>query len=205
MQGKGRRFRGSVRLISLLAVVGLSLGCPGAGEDEGETGSSLRWVDLVEAEGWTPSAASDDPLAAHRPDAVSCDENFGWRVESSSLGKVVDVDMFQCNYLSLLQPSAVEVPAGAPLQVDLYHFDLTSTDPAESHLALTLDGEIVWEKTIELPGGEGFAPGTSYVETVELPSALSQGVAAGRPVNLHVHNHGQNTYVFVGLRVGLDA
>jgi len=200
--GKRSRLRGWrwPKLAIALSLLSLSLACPGGGDDEGETGAEGRWVDLVEAELWTPSATEDDPFADHRPDPVVCNESFGWRVEESVLGPVVDIDTFDCNYLSLVQPSLEAIPIDASLEIDLYHFDLTAAEVAEAHLAMTLEGVVIWEKKITVPGAGGFAPGTSYVERFELPAALADGVAAGQPVNLHVHNHGQNTYVFVSLR-----
>ncbi len=143
--------------------------------------------DLVDNALWQDGDPALDPLAAHRPALVECGL-AGWYVEVSEL----EVDTNFCNYADLVQPALVDVPAGATLRVTLRHYDLTAVDPAEAHLALVIGGDIAWEKQIAVPG-------PAAVITEDAPIAAAH--PAGTPVHLHLHNHGQNTWIFTSATV----
>lgn len=145
-------------------------------------------VDLARPALWQPLAAADDPLAAHRPDAIECPLGTGWLVEPTGF----EVNTGACNYAAFVQPALAAVAPGAQISIDLYHFDLLAPEPATAHLAVLVGDVVVFERDIAIPG-------PANVHEIELVADFS--APAGTPVVLHLHNHGQNTWTFGSFRV----
>lgn len=162
----------------------LSAGTSSGQTDDG-TGAPGEFVPIVDHLEWEMLDAVADPLAEHRPDIVECGI-AGWYVEDDKL----EADTNNCNYLALRQPSLVAIEAGQQIGLDLYHFDLVAPEPALAHLAILVDGELLWEDEVEIPS---FA----HVYTEVFVSPLS--APAGAEVVFHLHNHGQNTWVLQAL------
>jgi hypothetical protein len=101
-------------------------------------------------------------------------------------------DAWGCNYLTVSQPSLATVEVGDTLTARVWHFKLTNPDPAEAHLAIQLDDEIVWEERFEIPQDARLRART-WTATRHFP--------AGAPVIFHLHNHGTNSYNFIELSV----
>jgi len=141
---------------------------------------------------WQPvEDAADDPFD-HRPAETACDES-GYQAELLAGESVFSVETRDCAYLTATQPSLVALSQGDLLKVRLWHFALTSTEAsAEAHVALALDGEVVWEKTLDIPTEAGLLSDTWRAE---------RPLPAGTPVHLHVHNHGENSYSLIELSV----
>ena len=137
---------------------------------------------LIDHALWAPADPATDPLAAHRPPDPECGLG-GWYIELGEL----EVNTAFCAYADLVQPALVPVPAGARLHLALRHYDLTAPAPAEAHAALFLGDALVWERLIPVPG-----PAAVYNDEVTLPAPAPLGA----PVRLHLHNHGQNTWIF---------
>ena len=191
------------RITLVAAVLAATLGCVGgSAEDAAEVGESsgaeqgsadsadsgsAGFVDLIDHEAWQEVTAAEDPLADHRPAEVECGL-AGWYVEDGQ----TEVDTNFCNYLSIRQPSLAAIEAGATLELGLYYFDLAAPEPAQAHVAIVVDGEILWEDTVDIPG-------QAQVYTLEFPSPLS--APQGAELDFHLHNHGQNTWVLQDLRV----
>jgi hypothetical protein len=173
--------------ISVLAL-GLACGSPG-GNDEtdtaestGETGgASENPLPLVDPLAWSRVEAMDDPLASHRPDPVDCGIAGTYPEE-----ECLEMDMSACNYLAIQQPALASVAAGDPVRLELFHFDLTSPEPTEAHLALLFDDVLAWELAIPVPG-----PANVLELNLVAPVAIVEGETQ---VQFHLHNHGQNTY-----------
>lgn len=177
----------------IIALSLLSWACEARGDPKGETaGAAIEWVELVDNEAWLATPAERDPFAAHRPVSFSCEEFVGWSV--GDMGEL-DVEMLACGYLALEQPALVDVPAGGNLELSLFHFDLSAPEASTAHLALVVGEDLIWERELDIPGGGLAAPSAVYLERIELERAI----ALGSPVYLHMHNHGQNSYVFVHL------
>jgi hypothetical protein len=178
-------------LVSLL-VCGWS-GCeakPAEGDaGETETGETEpgEFEELVDHELWTWAEADEDPLAAHRPADVNCGI-AGWYLEFEKL----EVDTNYCNYLALRQPALVPIEQGRGVQLGLYHFNLTAPEPAVAHVAVLVDGQILWEAEIDIPG-------SAAVHRHEFAAPFS--APAGAEVVFHLHNHGQNTWALEGISV----
>ena len=136
--------------------------------------------------GWIPTAAGDDPFG-DRPDVVACERGTGWDIELLDMTQTVGVDTGECNYLSLSQPALREVSADEPLQVTLWHFELVGD--ADAHVGIAVDGDIVWERTIQIP-----APSALIAEPIN-----AGRIEAGSSVVFHLHNHGINSWNLVDI------
>lgn len=147
--------------------------------------SAAELVPLVDASAWTPSDLELDPLAAHQPELVICPSS-AWDSEAGA----VEVRTGECNYWSVEQPLLDAIEVGDPLSVQVWWQSLISTSPATGHIALLIDGALVWEVEVAIPGA-------SEAREIELPSPIA--AAAGSTVTLHLHNHGANSWTFAGL------
>lgn len=142
---------------------------------------------IIDHNAWVAATAAEDPFP-ERVDEVDCERGFGWEVELLDTTVTVGVETAACNYLSLVQPTLRQIEAGEPLLVQLFHFQLEGDGPA--HVAVALDGEVLWEETIAIP-----ATSRLISETVLAPRAFPTGT----PVVLHLHNHGLNSWNFITL------
>jgi len=163
----------------------------GTAESGGESPGSL-----IDHAAWVTLAAEDDPVSEHRPAEIDCGVG-GWYLEDTGAVPKLEVDTNQCNYLALSQPSLRAITAGDTLQVSFYHFDLVAPEPAEGHLQLRVDGNVVWDYLIPIPTDEenNKTPAAFIDETV----VVEFDAPAGAEVYLHLHNHGQNTWNVVDL------
>jgi hypothetical protein len=178
------------RLAALLTIVTLS-GCPG---DDGEcqAPSEPEFVPLIDHMAWEFTPAEEDPLIDHRPATVDCGI-AGWYIEGDEL----EIDTNFCNYAALRQASLRAIESCSTLRIEFYHFDLLAPEPAQAHAALLIDGQIVWEKLIDIPGGSMIYKAAVYEEEFAAPFAAP----AGSEVMLHLHNHGQNTWTLLSIEV----
>ena len=166
-------------LLSACAAPSADAGDTSATETE-ESGDG-EWVSLIDHLVWEQIVdAADDPLADHRPETINCGVG-GWYLEMSTIEVATDA----CNYLAVTQPSLLALEEGQPMQVIFYHFDLLAPEPALGHVAILVDGQVVWEKEIEIPGDANV-----FVEEFASPVTAE----LGSPVVFHLHNHGQNTW-----------
>jgi hypothetical protein len=197
---KAQRGARIVGVLGLLGLVGLACVSEAEGEGEdgdgdgdhddpseaGDAGSSGEFVDLLDHAEWQPVDAADDPLADHRPSVVECGI-AGWYPE----GSAIEVNTNWCNYLALGQPSRAPIHAGAGVQLGFYYFNLTAPEPALAHLALLVDGQVLYEQEVEIPGD-------ARVAMLEFEAPFD--APEGAPLVFHLHNHGQNTWVLMHLR-----
>lgn len=155
-------------------------------DDAAEDTATPSWRSLARDEAWQPDVARDDPLPEHRPVQVECDH--GWALESGG----IEIHTDQCNYLSLQQPLLVAIEPGDPLHLELWWQTLASVDPAQGHLALFVEDELLWEELVPIPG-------PADARSLEFPSPLR--APAGATLTLHLHNHGYNAWHFHELSV----
>lgn len=172
-------------LSSALACGNTGATTEGASTSESDTGGDGEPGSLIDHEKWQKLEASDDPLASHRPETIDCGV-AGWYLETSKL----EVDTNFCNYLAVGQPSLVSLEQGQTVQVIFYHFDLVAPEPALAHVAILVDGQVLWEQEIAIPGD-------ANVFQDEFPSPIT--AERGSEVVFHLHNHGQNTWVLQDL------
>jgi len=95
------------------------------------------------------------------------------------------VETGYCNYITVAQPTLVDLEAGDELHITLWHNNLTAIEPYEAHVALLIDGTLLWETTTPVPN-----PAAVYDVTV--PITMSAPV--GSTVQYHLHNHGFNSW-----------
>ena len=169
----------------LRAAAGVALGlllsaCPSEPREE---------ADLVSATAWDILDDADDPFPTHAAEAKRrCYSGFG-----EYLG-LLDIDTNQCGYVSAAQPTLDDVFAGDEIEILAWHQALASTDPdAQGHMALVLDGELLWELVVDIPA-------SAAIHEVHVP--MDRDIPAGSEIVVHVHNHGGNTWRLSHVRVG---
>lgn len=149
---------------------------PTFGEDR-PLADNTRWAQDVFA----------DPHLQHQPDTIDCDP-----ASRSNEGSTLELDTGLCNYHVVAQPSTTAVAVGDRITVRAFHDQLYAPEAAEAHISLTLDDHVLWDERIVIP-----SPATPYTVTVD----ADFDAPAGRPLVLHLHNHGVNTYRLVDVTV----
>ena len=140
-------------------------------------------ISLVEAEAWDLQPKNRDAFPDHHAAIgdVDCAYDKGWLVEEDEL----EVRTEFCNYLSVSQNSLLDLESGTQLEFAISHSELNFNAPSTAHFALSIAGTPVWERNIEIPSA-----GNILKETVVLPFAVSRGDS----IEVHLHNHGDNSY-----------
>ena len=162
-----------------------SLGCP-----EEPPPVDVVPVRLAKPEGWVrvlPPAT--DVFAAMRPPDATCDD-VGYRVDP--LVQSFEVQTGVCDYLTVRQPTLEPLEPGDVVSVRAFHYDLVAPTPSEGYLGFALDGVIVWEVREPIPG-----PPSPLNEDIVIDRALP----AGAEMQLHIHNHGENTWELLSVMV----
>lgn len=168
----------------------LSPAC-GGGDASDDPAPSRTEVIIAPLAELTPTPAASDPLTTHRPETLDCNNLTGWYIEEG----VLEANTAKCNYLALSEPAANTAYAGEVLTTELSYFDLTAPEEAEAHVALLVEADIIWEKTIAIP---------SAAQRLELSIELARDIPKGARVGIHLHNHGQNTWNLTPLYVERD-
>ncbi len=106
----------------------------------------------------------------------------------------MELDTACCNYLAVSHPLQVALEAGDTVAAVFSHATLRSLSEEEGlsgHIALGLEGVRLWERNVPIP-----AEATPYEIQVLAPFAAPVGAA----LQLHLHNHGYNTWRLVSFR-----
>ena len=147
--------------------------------------SSAGPQDLIELDGWREAGAAEDPFA-DRPDEVECPTSS--RVIELEEGvPYLEVDTTFCNYMTLVQETLVEVLSGDRVVFRWGHRELDAPSPAQAHVALLIGNSLIEDRTVDIPALE--------MDTV-VEFEMSEDVPKGRPLWLHLHNHGDNQWLF---------
>ena len=154
--------------------------------DPGAADGDLTWRSITPAEEWAPTPYDEDLWALERPKEIECAPQDGWTIEADG----VEVDTGACDYLSLSQPLTEPIEAGDPLRLTLWWQNLIATSPSEGHLAVVLDGHLLWEERVTIPGS---------ADARDLELVAPTDAAEGSLITLHLHNHGANSWRFQGL------
>jgi hypothetical protein len=163
----------------------LLLGAVACDDDEPATLDPDR--PLVDVSLWTPTAAEDDPLAAHRPATIDCPV-AAWGAELGDL----EIQTGVCDYLALSQPGLRAIAPGEIVAVDLWHAELDAAEPATGHFALIVDDEAVADLEVEIP---------AVAAVYRVAWTATRSIPEGATIGLHLHNHGYNSWTVVDLRV----
>jgi len=164
----------------LVAVAVLLAGCPSPRERESLVDHSL----------WSELEADDDPFD-DRPDAITCPTS-GWGLEVVPTPGL-EVDTGACDYLSAAQPTLVEVLAGDTVRIQVSHGPLIFAGPAEAHAALQIDGALILDERVAIPGDAG---------SIEVLWIADAPIPAGARVVVHLHNHGDNAWLISEVSTG---
>lgn len=143
-------------------------------------------VDLVWPELWVADPDADF-LPAHAPDMIECAAGFG-----DEIG-LFEVDTGLCNYGVFSQPLSDQVFEGERVEFVFTHDDLTAPTPAVGHIAIAIEGEMVWEIEVAIPKPYDIVQGEWIAD---------RGIAAGAVVTLHLHNHGYNNWRVISVKAG---
>lgn len=167
-----------------------SIGADAARTDTAEPDANLPLTladkPLIDHDGWRAYPASEDPLESHQPDSIDCGL-AGWYIEKFYYAApVLEVNTGFCNYALLEHPSLVTVRAGDAVTFELRYYDLNAAEPAQAHIAILFDDEVQWQTQVAIPSP---AAANTYTWTA------TRDLAAGEPIRLHLHNHGQNTWL----------
>lgn len=171
-----------LRFLPVLAL----LACTPTRSDDPSDSDADGSTALVDADAWTPVQADHDPLSDHRPSVVTCGRSALY-----AEGSGIEVDTGLCDYLAVSQPILTPISGGEGLYLYLFHNALSAPAPATAHAAVLLDGVVVWEVEVPIPADA--APFEAWV------AAPAGGWPAGTPLQLHLHNHGANTWTWLTL------
>lgn len=151
---------------------------------EAQTNSTR--ISLVEAAAWDFQGKTRDAFSGHRPGTIACLKGEGWVIEADE----IEIRTEFCNYLSLTQESLLSIPAGSILEFALSHSDLVFQNDATAHVALSVGGVTVWEREIDIP-----SEGEIYLQEISLDFAIAQRDS----IEVHLHNHGSNSWTIHSL------
>jgi len=183
--GGGHDFQSDAQLPSQTQDAG-----PGQGADDSALPPNTQALALIDHASWHTYPASLDPLPSHQPNEIVCGRS-GWYIERQlDAMPLLEVDTQLCNYTLLEHPSAHALAEGTQITLTLQHYDLLSAAPATAHVALFFGETLEWETHIDIPA-------SAAVHTYTWRS--SQTYPADTSIRLHLHNHGQNTWMFVSL------
>lgn len=150
--------------------------------DVGSTGP----LAIVDHLAWQVSEAGTDPFG-DRPEDPACDPK-GAREELGTF----EVETGLCTYLTASQPSLEAIAPGDTLDIEIWHLQLASLEPAEAHVAVRIGAHIVFDERVPIPG-----PANNLSRSI----TADFGADAGTPVFIHLHNHGYNSWKFGAMRV----
>lgn len=149
-------------------------------------------IAIVDNTRWVPAALDADPFPDHRDSAAGgCDAGVALE------GDVLEVDTGKCHYLNVRQALQTDLMAGRSLRLTLFHAALVPLGGAsgggghEGHAALSIDGDVVWERRFEIPH-----EATPYTDDI----VIDRSFAAGDEVVFHLHNHGANTWKLLSIQ-----
>lgn len=143
---------------------------------------------VASADAWVPTQPASDPWPEHRPAAISCTPESIY-LDHGSLGMYTG----ECNYVSLVQPSKVQLQAGQRLMFVLWHDRLASLEElATAHMALHVGDSLVWQIELPIP---------SYADIYQVAAIVPDDRPAGTPISLHLHNHGFNSWNFAPIEL----
>lgn len=140
-------------------------------------------VRLAAAEGWVRvTDPATDVFADERPADATCDD-AGYSVEPLTQSFEVLTDL--CDYLTVRQGTREPLAPGDVVSIQTVHEELQAPSPGEGYLGFALDGVVVWEARVPIPGEAGMQDGEVTID---------RALPAGTEMQFHVHNHGANSW-----------
>ena len=142
-------------------------------------------MDLTDPFDWQQATASEDPFP-DRPENVECPTS-AMVIEFEEDTAFLEIDTTFCSYVTLTQETKAEIEEGDTVVFRWGHRDLDAPNPAQGHVALLINDSLVVDQTVDIPASE-----MDTVVEFEMP----EDVPMGSPIWLHLHNHGDNQWLF---------
>jgi hypothetical protein len=154
-------------------------GCPA--EDPPEDPEPVL---LARSADWTRVAdPSQDAFADQRPTGTTCDETMGLGIDPIGFAFEIKTDL--CDYATVHQPTLVPLARGDTIHVRIWHDELRAPMPSFGYVGFAIEREVIWSGTQEIPHA---------IDTLEGDVVVERDVAAGTELQVHVHNHGINSW-----------
>ena len=141
-------------------------------------------MELLDHARWDVGRLAQDPQADHAPRMVACAAGT-YHIDGVPPFESFEVTTGECNFMSASQPLAQALPQGASLELIVWHLDLDASLPGPGHAAISIDGDVLWEVTVDIPNKAQL-----YNTMVLTP----RDYAMGATIVFHVHNHGTNEW-----------
>ena len=164
-------------VVSLVVSLVAALGCRPDAEDS----AKVRPPEgaLLPAADWRPDALDAGPWPP--PEGAEDCAEAAWRVE----GEFFEVNTDTCAWTVFSQELTQPVAAGESVQLVIWTDELWAPSPTVATLGLALEGVVVWEVQLEVPGRGMLGEAHPL-----LPTAAGDGARA----TLVVQNHGVNNW-----------
>lgn len=133
-----------------------------------------------------------DAFAAMRPPNTPCDAS-GVGLEEFGLSYEIKTGL--CDYATITQPSLADLEEGDVLGIRGWHDILRAPMHTQGFVGVAIDGQMVWHTQVPIP---------SDYDEIEGDVTLDQDYPAGTEVQLHIHNHGINSWNVVDFRTVVD-
>lgn len=137
---------------------------------------------LTGLEQWRVLDADEDPWAQWRPEVLECTESQARPLIEEGL---IEFDLKRCPWFSVEHPLLQDVREGETLRILASHAVLQALEPSTGHMEIRVDGETIFTYEVPIPHPSAILH--------ELPPA-ARDYAAGTPVQVHVRNHGPNSW-----------
>ncbi len=165
-----------IRFQATLLVTGFLMACGTGSESPVMTGQAET---LVNHDLWEPADAEHDSFA-DRPDTVNCPPS-GYGVEDGFFEVTTDA----CDYATFKQLALIGATTTDQLRLIFWHSPLSAPEPAEAHVAVGVNGQVLWERYISIPNDA-----IVYDETISILEDFDKGDS----LHYHLHNHGSNSW-----------
>jgi hypothetical protein len=180
-------------VLAALALLGSGCASPDPDEDIADGSSTGAAeppreipVDLVWSDRWIADPLAD-AIPAHAPDPVDCAIGFG---DERGL---FEVDTSLCNYGVFSQPMSDRIIAGERVALEFTHDALVAPEPAIGHLAVSIEGRLIWQTDVPIPSPHDIVKGEWIADAT---------IDAGTKIALHIHNHGYNNWRVISFKSG---
>lgn len=174
-----------MKRVGLGIAITVTLGCPAPVEPPDPTP-----VPLVQPDGWTRvTDASLDVFADLRPADAICDD-AGWNFDPLYMSLAIGTDV--CDYPTFRQATLEPLEPGDVVDIKGLHGPLTAPQPAQGYLAIAIDGQIVWEWSVEIPAD---------ADVIDEQFTIEQSFPVGAQMQFHLHNHGPNGWDLIEVMV----
>lgn len=144
--------------------------------------------ELVDLSKVVPLGSVDDPYS-DRPVDFPCNPE-GLQFEELGGEPVFSIETGACAYTTAVAPLTTALSAGDTIEARVWHFALLGPNAA-AHVSVRVGDAVVLDERVDIPGESGMS----------LASVTLDGPhATGTPVYFHLHNHGANSWSWLGLR-----